>query len=195
LEDSSIGFLKLMKALSLKGENIYYWEFQCNRLTTQVASSDIGTVCVKVGFTRKEDFISELKCLAPGAEFFEDFQPNEALINVIEAYLKGDNPPLNLQWDINATPFRYNVWKSICKIPYGETRTYKDIAFMVGTPKGARAVGQALNKNPLLILIPCHRVVSINSLGGFGAGIDVKRYLLNLEQGESASNQEYSLTF
>ncbi|UCH00708.1 MAG: methylated-DNA--[protein]-cysteine S-methyltransferase, partial [Deltaproteobacteria bacterium] len=173
----------------LRVRNIYYWEFQCSGLTVHVASSAVGAVRVKIGFTRQGDFISEFRSLAPRAEFFEDLRPNEALINVIEAYLKGDNPPMNLPWDINATPFRYNVWRCVCKIPYGETRNYKDIAFMVGSPKGARAVGQALKKNPLLILIPCHRVVSINGLGGFGAGIDLKRYLLNLERAGFGNNK------
>ena len=82
-----------------------------------MASSVVGAVRVKIGFTRQGDFVSELRSLAPRAEFFEDLRPNEALINIIEAYLKGDNPPMNLPWDINATPFRYNVWRCVCKIP------------------------------------------------------------------------------
>ncbi len=173
-----------MKQSGEKVRKIYYWEFQYNELTMQVASSDIGAVRVRIRFTREDDFISELTALAPRAEFYKDFRPNEALVNVLEAYLKGDNPPMDLPWDVNTTSFRYEVWKGVCTIPYGETRNYKDVAFMVGVPKGARAVGQALNKNPLPILIPCHRVVSISGLGGFGAGIDVKRYLLSLEQGD-----------
>ena len=164
-------------------KKIYCWEFQYNGLTAQVASSNIGAVRVKIGFTRKDNFISELKTAVPGAELFKDFQPNEALINAIESYLKRDNPEIDLPWDITVTPFMYDVYRSACKIPYGETKTYKDIAFMAGTPKGARAVGQALKKNPLLIVIPCHRVVAVNGLGGFGAGIAMKKYLLNLEQG------------
>jgi len=164
-------------------KNIYYWQFQCIGLTAQVASSNIGAVRVRIGFTKAENFISELKSFVPGAEFFEGFKPNEALIKAIEAYLKGDNSQIDLPWDINATSFQYNVWKNTCKIPYGQTRSYKDIAFMAGAPRGARAVGQALRKNPLLIIIPCHRVVSSKGLGGFYAGIDMKRYLINLEKG------------
>lgn len=166
-------------------KNIYYWQFQCNGLTAQVASSNIGAVRVKIGFTREENFIPELKTYLAGAEFFEDYRPNETLINVIEAYLKGDNPQIDFPWDINATSFMYKAWRTVCKIPYGETRSYKDIAFMIGSPKGARAVGQALRKNQLLIIIPCHRVVSSKGLGGFSAGIELKRYLLNLEQGKT----------
>lgn len=163
--------------------NIYYWEFQCEGLAVHVASSNIGAVRVKLRIRRERNFTSELRSLAPSAEILEDFGPNEALINVIDAYLRGNNPPISLPWDLNATSFQYKVWKSVCKIPYGETRNYKDIASIVGRPKGARAVGQALKRNPLLILIPCHRVVSRNGLGGFGAGIDLKQYLLNLERG------------
>lgn len=173
-----------MKALNQSVTNIYYWEFQYNGLTVHVASSNIGAVRVKMGFARDQNFMPELKSFLPEAEFFEDRRHNEALINIIEAYLKGDNPSIDLPWDINATPFMYNVYRSTCKIPYGETKTYNDIASMVGTPKGARAVGQALKKNPLLILIPCHRVVAVNGLGGFNSGINMKRYLLNLEQNE-----------
>ena len=73
-------------------KNIYYWEFQSNGLTAQVASSDIGAVKVNIGFTRIEKFLSELKTFLSGAEFFEDFRPNETLINIIDAYLEGDNP-------------------------------------------------------------------------------------------------------
>lgn len=150
----------------------------------QVASSNIGAVGVSVGFTRRENFVSELTASAPRGQIVEDRRHNEALIKVIENYLKGVNPLVDLAWDIDATPFRYDVWRAACTIPYGETRSYKYVACMVGRPKGARAVGQALKRNPLLILIPCHRVVSMNGLGGFGAGLEMKRYLVNLEHGE-----------
>jgi len=172
-----------VEGLSLRGKDIYYSEFQCNGLTVHVASSRIGAFRVSIGFTRQDDFVSEIKVLAPAAKFFMDSKPNEALTSTLKAYFKGGKPLMNLPWDIDATAFRHEVWKSVCTIPYGETRTYKDIAAIVGTPKGARAVGQALNKNPLLILIPCHRVVAADHLGGFGSGIELKKYLLKLEQG------------
>ena len=183
LEDSPRKMHRPVEALRLKGKDIYYWEFQCNGLTVHVASSRIGAVRVRIGFTRREDFLSELKTVEPAAQFFEGFKRNEALISTLKSYFKGGRPLINLPWDIHGSAFSHKVWKSVCTIPYGETRTYKDIAIMVGTPKGARAVGQALNRNRLLILIPCHRVVAANGLGGFGSGIEMKRYLLKLEQG------------
>jgi O-6-methylguanine DNA methyltransferase len=147
-----------------------------------VASSHRGAVMVKISVARENSFMAELISSVPTAELIEDRTHNEGLIGIIEAYLKGNNPTINVPWDIHVTPFMYNVYRSACTIPYGETRTYKDVAFMAGVPKGARAVGQALKKNPLVICIPCHRVVAVNGIGGFSSGIDMKQYLLTLEQ-------------
>ena len=147
-----------------------------------MASSDIGVVRVKVCFTRDDNFLQKLKLISPESEFLEDFRHNELAVRAIGCYLEGDNSPIYIPWGIDSTPFTFNVWKSVCKIPYGETRAYSDIASMVGVPKGARAVGQAVKKNPLLIIIPCHRVVSADSIGGFSAGIELKKYLLSLER-------------
>ena len=160
---------------------IYCYEFKYEKLTVQVASSDIGVVNVKIGFKSEGDFIKDIKGYTRDIEFHEDFQKNKDCINVLKAYLNGDNPEIDMPWDIRGTPFMYDVWENTCKIPYGETRSYSDIALMAGRPKAARAVGQALHRNQLLIIIPCHRVVSVGGIGGFGSGINMKRYLLNIE--------------
>ena len=79
--------------------------------------------------------------------------------------------------------FQLKVWKALQSIPYGETRSYKDIAIAVGSPKATRAVGMANNRNPIAIIIPCHRVIGSNGkLVGYGGGMHVKEFLLNLEQ-------------
>ncbi|MDE6110711.1 MAG: methylated-DNA--[protein]-cysteine S-methyltransferase, partial [Eubacterium sp.] len=79
--------------------------------------------------------------------------------------------------------FQLKVWNELCNIPYGETRSYKDIAEKIGNPKAVRAVGGANNKNKLMIIVPCHRVIGANgSLTGYAGGIDVKKILLELEQ-------------
>jgi O-6-methylguanine DNA methyltransferase len=147
----------------------------------QVASSDIGAVRIKIDFNREGDLVDDIKGYTRDIEFHKDFKKNEDLINVLKSYLNGDNPEMDMPWDIPGTPFMHDVWESTCKIPYGETKNYSDIALTAGRPKAARAVGQALNRNPLLIIIPCHRVVSVSGIGGFGSGIDMKRYLLNIE--------------
>lgn len=81
------------------------------------------------------------------------------------------------------TDFQRRVWAALRDIPYGETKTYGEIAKIVGCPKGARAVGMACNKNPLLILTPCHRVIgSSGALTGFACGLDIKEILLEIEK-------------
>ncbi|MHB1088821.1 MAG: methylated-DNA--[protein]-cysteine S-methyltransferase [Acidimicrobiales bacterium] len=80
-----------------------------------------------------------------------------------------------------STPFQRDVWDALCTIPFGEVRTYAEVAIMVDRPLAARAVGNANHANPWPVIIPCHRVVAANGLGGYGGGDDVKRYLLGLE--------------
>jgi methylated-DNA-[protein]-cysteine S-methyltransferase len=80
------------------------------------------------------------------------------------------------------TEFDMNVWLSLQEVPYGETRTYKWLAEKVGKPAASRAVGQALSRNPLPILLPCHRIIeSDGSIGGYSGGVDIKRRLLEIE--------------
>lgn len=80
------------------------------------------------------------------------------------------------------TPFQHSVWNALRDIPYGETRSYEDIARAIGNPKAVRAIGQANTRNPILLLVPCHRVINKNgTIGGFGCGVEVKRKLLQLE--------------
>ena len=82
----------------------------------------------------------------------------------------------------SGTDFEKKVWLALKEIPYGETRTYKWLAEMVGSPMASRAVGQALSKNPIPIVLPCHRIIeSDGDLGGYSAGEDIKRRLLSLE--------------
>ena len=89
--------------------------------------------------------------------------------------------PVDLNCSPDVTPFRLRVWQELMKIPFGKTLTYADIARAIGKPTAARAVGGAVGMNPLLIVVPCHRVVAKDSLGGFSAGVDLKRSLLSLE--------------
>ncbi len=97
-------------------------------------------------------------------------------------YFKGERQIFDLPTDLRGSPFQRKVWESLTHIPYGETRHYGAVAQQVGNPKASRAVGMAANKNPLLILIPCHRVVGKGGqLVGYAGGIQRKEYLLRLE--------------
>ena len=95
----------------------------------------------------------------------------------------------------NITPFEQDVYMAALSIPFGQTRSYKWIAKKIGKPNASRAVGQALKKNPLPLLIPCHRVVSSNpgSLGGFSLGLNLKRKLLEIERGLIKYNRKFLL--
>ena len=101
----------------------------------------------------------------------------------LEEYFAGERKAFDLPLAPKGTAFQQKVWKALTEIPYGETRTYGEIAAAVGNPKGARAVGMANNKNPIGIIIPCHRVVGANGkLVGYAGGMEKKAFLLELER-------------
>ena len=96
--------------------------------------------------------------------------------------MKGERKKFDLPLNPKGTDFQKQVWKILCEIPYGETRSYKQIAEAIGNPKAVRAVGMANHRNPLLIVVPCHRVIGADGkLVEYGAGLDKKEFLLQLE--------------
>lgn len=98
-------------------------------------------------------------------------------------YFAGKRKSFDLPIKIHGTIFQKQVWQELLRIPYGETLSYQDIAVAVGNPKAVRAVGQANNKNRIIILIPCHRIINKSgALGGFSCGTNIKTFLLNLEK-------------
>lgn len=107
----------------------------------------------------------------------------EQVCGLLDEYFCGGQPDFSLvPLRAEGTLFQQEVWKALLTIPYGETRTYGQIAHMIGRPKAVRAVGGACGRNPLPILVPCHRVVGADgSLTGFSCGLDRKRFLLSLE--------------
>ena len=101
----------------------------------------------------------------------------------LQEYFQGRRTQFDLPVSLIGTSFQLAVWNSLLEIPYGEVRTYSQIASRIGKPKACRAVGQALNRNPLWIVVPCHRVIGKNlSLTGYAGGPEMKRALLELEQ-------------
>jgi len=104
----------------------------------------------------------------------------------IREYFEGARREFDIPLSPSGTEFMLRVWKALQEIPYGETRSYKDIAERAGCGKGFRAVGMANNRNPIAIIIPCHRVIgSSGTLVGYGGGLDKKRFLLDLEKSNS----------
>lgn len=100
----------------------------------------------------------------------------------LDEYFQGKRNTFDLPLNPSGTTFQKKVWNALCNIPYGETRSYQEIAIAIDCPKGCRAVGLANNKNPIVILIPCHRVIGKNgSLVGYALGLEMKQHLLDLE--------------
>lgn len=148
---------------------------------------DINTVIGKVRIIEEDGYIIEL-------QINKDFDKNEDILekdtNILKnterqlsEYFSGKRNTFDLKLNSKGTDFMKKVWRELLNIPYGETRTYKEIAEKIGNPKGARAVGMANNKNPIPIIIPCHRVIGKNKkLIGYALGLDMKEFLLNLER-------------
>jgi methylated-DNA-[protein]-cysteine S-methyltransferase len=99
----------------------------------------------------------------------------------LEEYFAGDRTEFDVPMDLAGTPFQKEVWAELSRIPYGQAISYGELARRVGRPTGPRAVGQANGKNPIPIIVPCHRVVAGNGMGGYAGGLPVKQALLRIE--------------
>ncbi len=106
---------------------------------------------------------------------------NKAFSQLLE-YFDGKRKSFDLPYKLNGTDFQRKVWSALCDIPYGETRSYKDIAIAIGNEKASRAVGMANNKNPVTVIVPCHRVIGASGkLVGYAGGLSMKEFLLDME--------------
>ncbi|WP_329284647.1 methylated-DNA--[protein]-cysteine S-methyltransferase [Streptomyces sp. NBC_00691] len=113
-----------------------------------------------------------------------DPRPFGAAIRQLDAYFAGELTSFELPLNLIGTPFQLRVWEALLRIPYGETRTYGELAEELGNPGASRAVGLANGKNPVSIIVPCHRVVGAGGgLTGYGGGLDRKQRLLAFESG------------
>ena len=101
----------------------------------------------------------------------------------LSEYFDGDRFRFDIPLELEGSEFQLAVWRALVDIPYGQTRSYRDMAVAVNRPKGFQAIGQANNTNPVPIIVPCHRVINADgSMGGYGGGLERKRALLTLEQ-------------
>ncbi len=120
-------------------------------------------------------------------EYHSDFL--HEVYHQLNEYFAGKRKIFDLPVDSKGTAFQKAVWRELQKIPYGETRSYEDIAVAIGNKKAVRAIGQGNGRNPIMIVVPCHRVIRKNGdISGFACGVEAKRYLLNLER-ENSINQ------
>lgn len=147
--------------------------------------SPIGYLCIvengegitSIDFVSKEEYLK-----VKSADTTETPLLLQAYKELSEYFL-GVRKKFTLTLAPSGTPFQLKVWSALCEIPYGETKSYKQIAERAGNPKACRAVGMANNRNPIPIIIPCHRVIGTNGkLVGYGGGLDIKERLLQLEK-------------
>jgi len=117
-----------------------------------------------------------------GITFEDSPRLMQPYVSQLEEYFAGQRREFTFPLDLRGTDFQLSCWRALLEIPYGETRTYADIARAVNKPNAFRAVGMANNRNPIAIVVPCHRVIASNgTLCGYGGGLDLKRKLLELE--------------
>jgi methylated-DNA-[protein]-cysteine S-methyltransferase len=154
-------------------DNAYIYDTAIGRILIADNSEAITRICF-------ENQINESDYLIIKTEL-----QKEAISQICE-YLRGKRKTFDVKTYLKGTDYQMRVWNALLKIPYGKTASYKDIAKIMGNENAARAVGCANNKNPLPIIIPCHRVIgSDGRLTGFGGGIEIKEFLLNLERQNS----------
>lgn len=152
-----------------------YWEVYESKIgPLTILCDDEALLRIDFGTVEHENAVrerSELICITEGQ---------------LEEYMAGTRTEFDLPLKPEGTEFQKKVWNALLLIPYGETKSYKDIAVLIDNPKGCRAVGMANNRNPIPIIIPCHRVIGANgSLIGYGGGLDIKVKLLELERSET----------
>ena len=157
-------------------ETIYYSRIDSPVGPLLLAISGRGLVALEFGGRKiKEGWVESATKTAPYA-------------GQMDEYFSGRRRRFDLPLDIRGTDFQKRCWQELLKIPYGETRSYADIARAIGNPAAVRAVGLANGQNPIAIIVPCHRVIgSDGSLTGYGGGLETKRKLLELEGALSGS--------
>jgi O-6-methylguanine DNA methyltransferase len=160
-------------------ETLFLTPYQSPLGTYIIAGSKQGIVCVKTQ-DRAESYL--VRWRREKIELREDDEHNLKLMAQLDAYFAGRLRQFNVLLDLRGTSFQCQVWDLLCDIPWGKTRSYRQIAEALGRPKAARAVGRAVGTNPVSIVVPCHRVLGSNgALTGYGGGLHRKAALLELE--------------
>ena len=162
--------------------SLYTATFDTSFGAMRVASSDDGLAFVQLPLAHGRGFTGWAERFAPDAPIKEGYEPNREAIRQITEYLEAKREVFDLDLDLRATDFQRRVYDALAEIPYGETRTYTDVARAIEHPKAVRAVGTANGANPLSLVLPCHRVVAAGGkLGGYGGGLPMKKKLLAME--------------
>lgn len=158
-------------------EKLYFWKLDTIVGKIYIIKSEKGLRDIEIIEENFESFNKKYKLI-------EDKDKCQDVIIQIEEFFSGDRKEFDLVFDIEGTDFRKKVWMELLKIPYGEVRSYSDIAKAIGNEKAVRAIGQANKANPIPIIIPCHRVIGKNNklIGYAGSHTDIQEKLINFEK-------------
>ncbi len=158
----------------------------------RLASTESGLLYVELPHSSGRGMAGFLRQRMRGVVVQEGYAPNQAFAKQILEYLDGKRKAFELPLDLRGTPFQLEVWDALRRIPYGETRSYAEVASELGRDSSMRAVGAANGANPVSLVVPCHRVInSDGKLGGYAGGLPLKARLLAMEQGHSVDKGRF----
>lgn len=168
---------------NLTRDEVYWTLLKHKQWNMHIAATKEGLCYIGSPNAPLEELLIWLKKRIPGYTLTEEsnlLQPYK--LELID-YLEGRRRDFSLRMDLHGTPFQLSVWNALQEIPYGQTVSYSDIAERIQKPSSVRAVGTAIGANPVLMTVPCHRVIAKSGqLGGFRAGLEMKEQLLQLEK-------------
>lgn len=168
--------------VDLKRKTIEWVKLENGQWKLYIAKTEKGLCYVSSPGEAFENFESQLGKRFPAAELSQNSQALEPYANELNNYFNGTKQSFSLPVDIKGTPFQEEVWQALKEIPYGRTMSYSEIAASINRPSAVRAVGTAIGANPLLITVPCHRVIGKNgAITGYRGGLELKQFLLELE--------------
>ncbi|MGP4042450.1 methylated-DNA--[protein]-cysteine S-methyltransferase [Gracilibacillus sp. D59] len=167
---------------------LVYYPYDSPLGTILLVSYDQDLILIKFGTIQENE--KEITAWAEKhslpTSLTEAIEPLQETIYQLDQYFNGERKTFSIPYKFYGTPFQQKVWQALAEVEYGKTCSYLDIAHHIDSPKAVRAVGGANNKNPISIIVPCHRVIGKNGkLVGYGGGLDKKEYLLALEKAEA----------
>lgn len=177
---------------------VYYSELESLIGPLTLCTTEIGLCLLEFGsfMNTQEDIEKWVKARFGSAELCADEERLAVAKVQLEDYFAGRLQRFELPLDMRGTAFQLQVWEALCTISYGEAASYKDIALLIGNPKAVRAVGGANNRNPVPIIVPCHRVIGASgSLIGYAGGLAIKSRLLQLEAEHATGNEAGAYLF
>ncbi|MDX8360668.1 methylated-DNA--[protein]-cysteine S-methyltransferase [Cytobacillus sp. IB215316] len=178
--------MTLNKSISL------YWSlFSYENWKVYIAATRRGLCFVGSHNQPFEELVQWSNHYLPGNDLIQDDEKLQPFVDELNRYFQGKLNRFTIPIFYRGTLFQEAVWKALCDIPYGQTRSYSDIARQIRRPTAVRAIGRAIGANPILITVPCHRVIGKNgSLTGYRGGMEMKTHLLELERGSATNEKE-----